>query len=130
MADVGRETRLALDPRLHGVGHGVEGIGQSVEVGVVLALETDVEGPGSEFPRGTGHPREGPHETAAVPETEPGGRCSGDCRCDDERTGDHAQGALHAGQGKGLVIARGDAGYRHADSEVGLTIERRESGGG
>ena len=65
VADVGREAHLALDPRLHGVGHVVERPGEAVEVGVARRLEPGAEPAGGDLPGGVGDPAQRTQQAAA-----------------------------------------------------------------
>ena len=56
MADIGSETGLALDPRLHSVGHVVERTHESVEFGVVGVVEAGIEGALGDIARGVRYP--------------------------------------------------------------------------
>ncbi len=65
VADVGSESLLAFDTCLYGVGHVVEGTGESVEIGVVRRVESGVERTLGERLSGVGDSTQRSQQTSA-----------------------------------------------------------------
>ena len=125
VADVGVEARLALNALLQLVDHGVEGIGEALEVGVGgLEIEPGVElapgdgagGPGDDGQRAQ-RARAG---EAAERDPEDGGDDAGD----NEGEGEHAQRVVEVGQVEHVEVVGVDRGDRDADHDLGRALRR------
>ena len=123
VADVGGEAGLAFDPRLHGVGHPVERVGEPVEIGIALAGDPGVEVAGGDLPRSVGDAVERSQQAAARPPADAGGQQDRDGGADHEGDEDRAQRPLRAAELERLEVVGVDIGDVHADADVALVAE-------
>ena len=125
VADVGVEAGLALDALLQLVDHGVEGVGQPLEVGVGgVRVEPGVElaaGDGARRPRDVGQRTQRAHAGEAA---EPGAEQGGDHAGDEEGQPEHPQRVVEVGEVEHLEVGGVDRGDGHADDDLGRPLRR------
>ncbi len=126
MADVGGESGLALDPRLHGVGHLVERAGEPVEVGVGLGREPRVEAAGRDLLGGVGDLAERPEQPSARGEPEQARQDQRAGRAEREGGEHRRERPFGRAQRERLEVAGLVGGDRHADGDVVAAVDRDE----
>ena len=131
MAHVGVEAGLPLDAHLELIDHGVEGVGQSLEVGVGrVGVEARVELASRDGAGGPRHVGQGAQEPAAGEAAQGGAEQRGDDAGDEERDAEDAQRVIEVGQVEDLEVVGLDRRDGHAHGDLGRAVGRPVGLGG
>ncbi len=123
VAHVGVEARLALDPLLELVDHGVEREGEAFEVRVRrLNVEPGVEVARGNGARGARHDGQRPQRAGAGEAAERDAEHGGDAPGHEEGEREHAQRVVEVGQVEHVEVVGVDGGDRDPDHDLGRSL--------